>query len=184
MTISFAGIPSRNAMRITPESPMSAPSGSKRVAMPYRSVCPSTITFWQSQMTAPAGMATVTALPRTKTVLSNTLRTITSPIFGRRYGGSSSTKADGTPRRRVLLNRKETRSVMLTASTISRNTKPPARSGLPLAKKKPERRISVGKRPLQGTKQFVRMAMSRSLGDSMMRQAVTPAALQPKPMHM
>lgn len=170
-------------MRITPESPMSAPSGSKSVAMPYRSVCPSTMTFWHSQMTAPAGIATVTALPRTKIVLSRTLRTMTSPIFGRRYGGSSRTKADGTPRNMVLLSRKETNSVILTASTIRRNTKPPAATGFPPAKKNPERRISVGKRPLQGTRQFVRMAINRSLGDSMMRQAVTPAALQPKPMH-
>ena len=79
MTISFAGIPSRNAIRVTPESPMHAPSGSKRVAMPYRSVCPFTMIFWQSQITAPAGMATVTALASTKIVLSSILRTITSP---------------------------------------------------------------------------------------------------------
>ena len=135
-------------------------------------------------MTAPAGMATVTALASTKIVLSSILRTITSPSFGRRYGGSSRTKADGTPRSSVLLSKKETASVMPTASTIKRNTKPPAAMGLPLAKKKPESKISVGKRPLQGTKQFVRMAIRRSLGDSMMRQAVTPAALQPKPMHI
>ena len=134
-------------------------------------------------MTTPAGMATVTALASTKIVLSSILRTITSPSFGRRYGGSSRTKADGTPRNSVLLSKKETASVMPTASTIKRNTKPPAAIGFPLAKKKPESKISVGKRPLQGTKQFVRMAIRRSLGDSIMRQAVTPAALQPKPMH-
>ena len=44
--------------------------------------------------------------------------------------------------------------------------------------------IRVGKRPLQGTKLLVMMAISRSLGLSMMRQPTTPAALQPKPMHM
>ena len=43
---------------------------------------------------------------------------------------------------------------------------------------------SVGNRPLQGTKQFERMATSRSRGLSMMRQPVTPQALQPKPMHI
>ena len=42
--------------------------------------------------------------------------------------------------------------------------------------------ISVGKRPLQGTKLFVRIAISRSRGESITRQAITPAALQPKPM--
>ena len=41
--------------------------------------------------------------------------------------------------------------------------------------------MMAGKRPLQGTKLLVRMAISRSLGESMMRQPVTPAALQPKP---
>ena len=41
-----------------------------------------------------------------------------------------------------------------------------------------------GNRPLQGTKLLVRMAMSRSRGESMIRQPTTPAALQPKPMHM
>ena len=42
-----------------------------------------------------------------------------------------------------------------------------------------------GKRPLQGTKLLVRMAMSRSRGESMMRQpSHHPAALQPKPMDM
>ena len=49
---------------------------------------------------------------------------------------------------------------------------------------KVERMIRVGKRPLQGIKLFVKMAMSRSLGDSMIRQEITPAALQPKPMLM
>lgn len=44
--------------------------------------------------------------------------------------------------------------------------------------------ISVGKRPLQGTKLLVIMAISLSLGESIMRQPMIPAALQPKPMHM
>lgn len=63
------------------------------------------------------------------------------------------------------------------------------------AEKKPEKRLvpvkkivmrvmRAGKRPLQGTKLFVRIAISRSLGESMIRQPVTPAALQPNPMHM
>ena len=51
-------------------------------------------------------------------------------------------------------------------------------------KNRPIRAISVGKRPLHGTKQLVRMATSRSLGLAMMRQPVTPQALQPKPMAM
>ena len=43
--------------------------------------------------------------------------------------------------------------------------------------------ISVGNRPLQGTKLFVMIAIRRSRGESMIRQPVTPAALQPNPMH-
>ena len=44
--------------------------------------------------------------------------------------------------------------------------------------------MRAGKRPLQGTKLFVRMAMSRSLGESIIRHPTTPAALQPNPIHM
>ena len=51
-------------------------------------------------------------------------------------------------------------------------------------KKSVIRRIRVGKRPLQGTRELVRIAISRSLGESMIRQPTTPAALQPKPIAM
>lgn len=44
--------------------------------------------------------------------------------------------------------------------------------------------IRAGKRPLQGTKALVTVAIIRSRGDEIMRQPVTPAALQPKPMHI
>lgn len=43
--------------------------------------------------------------------------------------------------------------------------------------------IMVGKRPLQGTKLLVIMAINRSLGESMIRHPTIPAALQPNPMH-
>ncbi len=48
------------------------------------------------------------------------------------------------------------------------------------------RDISIGKRPLQGTKLFVIMAINLSLGgESMILQEITPpAALHPKPIHM
>ncbi len=54
----------------------------------------------------------------------------------------------------------------------------------PLTKNMAMIAIMVGYRPLQGTKLLVIMAISRSLGESMMRQPMIPAALQPKPMHM
>ena len=44
--------------------------------------------------------------------------------------------------------------------------------------------INVGNRPLHGTKLFVMVAISLSLGESMILQAITPAALHPNPMHM
>ena len=44
--------------------------------------------------------------------------------------------------------------------------------------------ISIGKRPLQGTSEFVSTAISFSRGVSIMRHPTTPAALHPKPMHI
>ncbi len=44
--------------------------------------------------------------------------------------------------------------------------------------------INVGNLPLQGTKTLVRIAINLSRGESIIRQPVTPAALQPKPMHI
>ena len=44
--------------------------------------------------------------------------------------------------------------------------------------------MRVGNRPLQGTKLLVMVAIRRSLGESMIRQPTTPAALQPKPIAM
>ena len=44
--------------------------------------------------------------------------------------------------------------------------------------------IRNGKRPLHGTKAFVIIASILSLFESMILVPITPAALQPKPMHM
>lgn len=44
--------------------------------------------------------------------------------------------------------------------------------------------FSDGGISVAGHEVVVRMAMSRSRGESMIRQPTTPAALQPKPMHM
>ena len=44
--------------------------------------------------------------------------------------------------------------------------------------------IKAGNRPLQGTRALVRIASSRSRGEVMMRQPITPAALHPNPMAM
>ena len=53
-----------------------------------------------------------------------------------------------------------------------------------VVKKRTRTTKMVGKRPLQGTKLFVKMAMRRSLGESTILQPVTPTALQPKPISM
>ncbi|MNY69145.1 hypothetical protein D3C86_2070380 [compost metagenome] len=45
-------------------------------------------------------------------------------------------------------------------------------------------RISVGQRPLHGTKLLVRMASIRSRGDSIIRVERIAAALQPNPIDM
>ena len=44
--------------------------------------------------------------------------------------------------------------------------------------------IIAGNLPLQGTRLFVIIPRSLSLGESMIRQPITPAALQPKPIHI
>ena len=44
--------------------------------------------------------------------------------------------------------------------------------------------IKKGNLPLQGTKQLVSMAINLSLLELIIRHPTTPAALQPKPMHI
>ena len=72
-------------------------------------------------------------------------------------------------------------------STASSSTAPSSEASSPVrppTKNRVMMAIRVGNFPLQGTSEEVRMAMSRSLGLSMIRQPVTPQALQPRLMHM
>ena len=130
----------------------------------------------------------MTARPRTKRVRSRIERTITLPIFGIRYGGSSRIKEEGNPFKMVLESSLETSSVAVIPSRITSVRS--RQEAIPLPKEKEAAKnmvimaIKVGKRPLQGTKLLVRIAMRRSRGDSMIRHPVTPQALQPKPMHI
>ena len=91
------------------------------------------------------------------------------------------------PRSRVAESSRDMSRVAPTPSTStpvsSRALTPPLHGPAP-AKNTPSRAMRVGKRPLQGTRLLVRAATSRSRGESMIRQPTTPAALQPKPMHM
>ena len=63
-------------------------------------------------------------------------------------------------------------------------TRPATRGGASAPMKMAASRICVGQRPLQSEKLFVMIAISRSRGLSITRVETTPAALQPKPMHM
>lgn len=93
---------------------------------------------------------------------------------------------EGKPFRSVAERSFETKSVTTTPKTITVNNKPAEtseRNGneIPAAKNIVIIAIKVGNLPLQGTKLFVTVAIIRSLGDSIIRQPVTPHALHPNP---
>lgn len=91
------------------------------------------------------------------------------------------------PFRIVLDKIQETPKVIRMPRQISRaSSSAPDReeAAVEPAKKIVIRASSVGKRPLQGIKLLVKMAISRSLGESMILHPVTPTALQPRPIHM
>ena len=74
---------------------------------------------------------------------------------------------------------------MMTPVNISVDSKEPVNPVAMLPTKNIEiMEIMVGKRPLQGTKLLVSIAIIRSLGESMILQPTTPAALQPNPIQM
>ena len=92
-------------------------------------------------------------------------------------------KALGTPRRTV------TESSLVDANVSSKDrTKIPVKLTaenivLRLQEKNMEDiAASIGNRPLHGVRQLVKMASKRSLGESMILQPTTPAALHPSPM--
>ena len=88
----------------------------------------------------------------------------------------------------VLESSQEERKVASTERTISpvstraRSSEEPATC--PTTTNIAINEIRVEKRPLQGIRLLVSTAISRSRGESMMRQPVTPTALHPSPMHM
>ena len=189
ITISFAGNPRMKARRIFPSMPRNFPTGSRISESRERIVESPKEVFARIHIISPAGTATAQALPSTNIVRSNMERTITLPICGLRYGGSSRVNADGTPFRTVTESSHDARSVAptpasITPSSIRADARERPRPHSEAVKNIVIIEIRDGKRPLQGTKLFVRIAIRRSRGESMMRQPVTPAALHPKPMHM
>ena len=135
----------------------------------------------------PAGAATRRALPKTNNVLSNIDLIITFTICGLLYGGSSKVNDDGTPFKIVLDNINDTINVIIIPSKII-----PVRIMalindeylLVTIKNILIIAIRIGNLPLHGTKLLVRIAISLSLGESMILHPVTPAALHPNPIHI
>lgn len=95
ITVSFAGNPSINAIKITPSSPIKRAGASSAVQQMLSRDAPPILTFAKIHIISPAGAATAAALPSTKSVLSKTELTIIRPIAGRLYGGSSRVKEEG-----------------------------------------------------------------------------------------
>ena len=128
-------------------------------------------------------------LSKTKIVLSKILRIITLIIWGLRYGGSSRMKELGVSGRRNLDKILETIKVIMIPRIIINIKKKAFNkdevkvlvSGI---KNMEIRAIRRGNRPLQGITALVIMAIKRSFLVSMIRQPVTPTALQPKPIHI
>ena len=165
---------------------MAEPSGSRKVAVRVARLTPPGEMLASSQITAPAGAAVTMARHRTNRVRSISDVYRMRATAGRRYGGSSSVNAEASPRRTVRDNTHDTTSVNITPTSTIATTEPAATSDATAGEKDAATNtvasmINVGKRPLQGTKLLVRMATSRSRGESITRVAITPAALQPKP---
>ncbi|SFR93536.1 hypothetical protein SAMN05661086_02589 [Anaeromicropila populeti] len=145
--------------------------------------------FAINQSSNPAGAATTAALPSTNKVRSKMECMSIFPNCGFRKGGSSKVKEEGTPFSNVLDSNKDIRNVIIMPSRITKvrsiaeSSLPPGRGRNPI-KNMVIIAIIAGKRPLHGIKLLVRMAMSRSRLESIMRQPITPAALHPSPMHM
>ena len=83
-TISLAGKPNINAISINPSRPISRANGSKKFAQCARRLKSPAWMLASTQITRPAGAATITARPSTKSVLSNIDRTMVLPTCGLR----------------------------------------------------------------------------------------------------
>ena len=118
-TISLAGNPRINANRITPSSPRSCAKGSRKAAQYANKLALPYGMFASNQISNPAGAATTAALPKTNKVRSKIERTITFPVCGRRYGGSSNVNEEGMPFRIVADSKRETKKVIPIPNTIT-----------------------------------------------------------------
>ena len=177
------------ANNITPSSPINFANGSKKLEQ-YPSMFVGPINILDiNHINSPAGAATTTALPNTNKVLSNIDLIITWPICGFLYGGSSNAKDDGIPFSKVLDKNFDTSRVRTIPKIMIDVSIKADKKDWNGDKTKPVKNIviiaiSVGNRPLHGTKLFVKIAISLSLGESIILHPITPQALHPNPIHM
>ncbi len=176
------------ANRITPSSPIRLAKGSRKSEHTTNKVLSPIVMFAKAQIKSPAGAATATALLSTNRVLSKIDLTNTFAICGFLYGGNSSVNEDGTPFSTVLDN---TYDISIDINIPIRITIVKSAAAMKLCKTPKLHTknmvsidIKVGNLPLHGTKLFVKIAISRSLGESIILHPVMPAALHPNPIHM
>ena len=98
-------------------------------------------------------------------------------------------KDEGIPRRTVLDKKRETKRVISIEKIIKRKSISDAEIVDAKEFFVPTKNIVIieirrGNRPLQGIRLFVIIAISLSLGESIILHPTTPAALQPKPIHI
>ena len=187
-TISLAGSPNINAVSITPSRPNRAAKGFKKELIMLSKLLLFIWVLASSHITAPDGAATITARHKTPRVLSNTERTNTFINCGFLKGGSSSVNEDFSPLRsvtdKIFVNRKvkSTQPIIITVKNSEVVSVPFIK---PIGRKNKDNKvISVGYLPLQGIKLLVSIASKRSRFESIILQPVTPAALQPSPIHI
>lgn len=189
ITISFAGKPSINAVNITPSIPNILANGFRK-SVTYEIILALPIfIFANIHIISPAGTETATALPNIDMVLSNILRIITLIICGFLYGGSSSANDEFSPFSNVFESIFDITKVIIMPSIItpskmrSVNIEATALFEF-LTKKIVISAIKAGNRPLQGTNEFVIIAINLSRGESIILHPVTPQALHPNPIHI
>ena len=150
---------------------------------------PPTLILENSHITIPAGAAIEIALPSTNKVLSNKERINILPICGVLYGGNSNVKDEGSPFNIVLDSIFETNNVNKIPNKTTSITTTAATNPENIPAIEPEINIVAtviknGNLPLQGTKQFVSIAINFSLGEFIILVPTTAAALQPNPIHI
>ncbi len=188
-TISFAGKPNMNAISITPSSPITLASGSKKLVQYSIIVLSPTLTFANSHISSPVGKATITALPKTNSVLSKIDLTIMLPMLGALYGGNSNVNDEASPFK-IVFDKifEEINVIIIPIKIIPISITVPTIDEI-IPELIPTKNIViidiiVGNLPLHGTKLLVNIAINLSLGESIIRAPITPQALHPKPIHI